>query len=616
MINGLMLPNGKPAQISRSINEKMRTLDKEGPGVYIERVNGTDWDVRESMMYLFNQTATDETFKELAKTLKPTEVYELLNTGATRVEFPELKADGSLDSKEAYLTVDVADDTVSKSLFELTSTSGALSSMYSVIIENETVRNEVVSTATLLSLSCINNKYNDVVCITNFHTSLVYYWLSKHVNFNSLGQSLNHIGFTKKSKLLQVEPGVSFEEFLLNFFSKKEQIAIMKYMADFYKYNHVYSMMEHCEELTKLALAKVQTSGSQKSTHELMLSSLKNPKTTPVDIWNFLDNRRINMYAAVSTVINPVLVVLHTPFNWKPVLSYECITLIKKGKIDTARYKQIRLLARYIAITNKFGEVERAYLVLVNSQKNVKETLERNKRDNAELQKQQENIQKKYTELRSKLKESDKKAKRALRELEHERSKNVKKNNGEHEVPIEDFNRLKQENEQLKHRVTSANESVLSLERKVAQKDKEISKINTKLQDESKKYNELLAKYNRSEEMASQMDVAREFNGIPMECFINTIKDTRIALIGGDMMHTRIKEYGLDNIRLYKAGHRGICWEELSDIDLIVIATAYIDHATVGGVVKLARAHSVPMLNFNNKNVDILIYSLFKELHK
>lgn len=186
----------------------------------------------------------------------------------------------------------------------------------------------------------------------------------------------------------------------------------------------------------------------------------------------------------------------------------------------------------------------------------------------------------------------------------------------EHEIKREEHERLKNELNKCSESLDKVKEDNLALNRSISKKDKEIDEAHQKMDKLETEYLELLEKYDREHKLNSQLSIDRQFSSIPMACFVNAIKDKNIVIIGGDHIHSRLRDYGLNNARFYKAGCRELSNEDIINTDMIVIVTPYVDHASIEVVTRAARNHGLKLLNFNNKNADMLICKVFEELNK
>ena len=120
----------------------------------------------------------------------------------------------------------------------------------------------------------------------------------------------------------------------------------------------------------------------------------------------------------------------------------------------------------------------------------------------------------------------------------------------------------------------------------------------------------------KKEKMISQeLSIHRSFSEIPIECFVNAITDKNIVLIGGNMMYEALNGYGFKNLRFKPAQSRDTTYQDISDTDLVIISTAYSDHATTETATGIIRKHNIPFMYFNNKSAEMLVHEIFKKFY-
>lgn len=184
-------------------------------------------------------------------------------------------------------------------------------------------------------------------------------------------------------------------------------------------------------------------------------------------------------------------------------------------------------------------------------------------------------------------------------------------------VSVDEVEQLRLQLSKKEAELSSKSNIISDLNRTIQKRDREIEALQKKVDDGEERIKSVSMKYAAEKDRANDLAINCSKNEVPIYSYINSIKKYHIALIGGDMLFSRvINDYGLDNIRTYKAGYRNISYEDLSDMDLVVIATAFLDHSTEDGAMNACRKHKIRCLKFNNKNVDMLIYSIFSELYK
>ena len=119
----------------------------------------------------------------------------------------------------------------------------------------------------------------------------------------------------------------------------------------------------------------------------------------------------------------------------------------------------------------------------------------------------------------------------------------------------------------------------------------------------------------REKELTSELQTHRAFNMIPIECFVDAIKDVKVMVLGGNYMFDSIRKYGLDNIKLKEAGCKNISLKDVSNMDLVLIVTQYVDHSSIEGLESALQSVDVPMVRMNTTNTEQMILNIFKFKH-
>ena len=113
------------------------------------------------------------------------------------------------------------------------------------------------------------------------------------------------------------------------------------------------------------------------------------------------------------------------------------------------------------------------------------------------------------------------------------------------------------------------------------------------------------------EELSSKDNDVNITADIPIDCLVNAIKNKKIAVFGGNMMHAELAKLGLKNLRLYEAQDRGIQSRDMQSQDVLVVVTTYMSHAQMPIIKDAAKHYDIPIINFNYKNVYLLVRELF-----
>lgn len=108
-----------------------------------------------------------------------------------------------------------------------------------------------------------------------------------------------------------------------------------------------------------------------------------------------------------------------------------------------------------------------------------------------------------------------------------------------------------------------------------------------------------------------QSEINSYISDLGVQPFINLIKDKKVIVCGGDMVFSRLRSYGLDNIKTYGASKKTYSRQDVIGYDLVVICTSYAAHSGVYGISNICKSNNIPLLFVANKNPDILIYKIF-----
>ncbi len=224
--------------------------------------------------------------------------------------------------------------------------------------------------------------------------------------------------------------------------------------------------------------------------------------------------------------------------------------------------------------------------------------LQKNKNHIRELNKKISEQREKSNKLCNKIRTLEGKVK----ELEDSGVENIipyKRMIEENEKTIENFknklSELERENESKDRQILSLEDTNRNVYEQVEILEDEVELLNKRLGNTENNY--------------SEDDV------IEIGSIINAIRDKRIVLIGGDKIHSRMKNLGFTNIRLVCADNRTINNNDLKYADVIVIMTAHVKHSTMANPKGTANTQGIPLLYYNFSNVDRLCKEIFSYLY-
>lgn len=222
-------------------------------------------------------------------------------------------------------------------------------------------------------------------------------------------------------------------------------------------------------------------------------------------------------------------------------------------------------------------------------------------------------LTKKAEKLRSERRELGKKAKSLDKDIKTLKTRNEQLDKlPEIQEAHREAEKLRAERDKLKQTVESLSDELITLRRQSASITKEISSKDSEIKALNDSNSDLSEKLEAAQSKMEQSEISKYLADIEIEAFINAIKERRIILVGGDMLFDRIRSYGLDNIKMYDAGFCKFTSLDLVKCELVVICTVYVSHKSTYSITNLAKSSGTPIMHFNNKNVDMLIYRLFE----
>lgn len=224
----------------------------------------------------------------------------------------------------------------------------------------------------------------------------------------------------------------------------------------------------------------------------------------------------------------------------------------------------------------------------------------------------------KYKELsktyKSKLKQAEKEIDELKKRLITQKSKNDKqvayieslKSQG-----ITNIKPYKDEIGQLREQLKARDEELVSSKRTQNRLNQTYQELKTAYSIKSEQCDSLTGQIEELNSKLSSALIANQGNNIPLECYIKAIRNKKIALFGGNMMHSELKNLGFRNLKLFEASNRNMSFSDLAHQDLIVVVTGYMSHSTMQIPKGASDRYNVPIYYFNNKNIQMLIQELF-----
>lgn len=464
--------------------------------------------------------------------------------------------------------------------------------------------------------------------ICNIHCATLYWWMhNADSKFRKTKvTSFNFTNEVKEFKAVHIEPGVTLRQFLdATFGSTKNGEIAYNYLLDATKHGVGVAMFNHFGKL--LSVVDKQTK-VEDSMANFLYDYFDSSYDDISDAYNqyqyeFLRNKKHRRKHVVSAVLLSSILDGITKSGYLVASSsgdaipiYEYFNL--KTKDLTKQYNKVKIYALdEYGKNSAINTMLTLFMCVAELNKSVESDHDRRTREIEHLTSQVEALKTKHSDMRKNFKE----VKKSNDELQVNNKKLQSQLNGykqleEEGVTVKVIEGLRKEIEDKHNEIEKINGKNIELGRTVRRLENEIKAVEEKLDKQENEYLELLDKYDREKELSNKLSLSRAFSEIPTECFVNSIKDKRIVLIGGDMMFPKLQKMNFNNLKCIGAGSRNITTEDVIHADLIVIITAFVDHSTIASAVNAARTNKIKVLNFNNKNVDLLVLEIFKELNK
>lgn len=172
---------------------------------------------------------------------------------------------------------------------------------------------------------------------------------------------------------------------------------------------------------------------------------------------------------------------------------------------------------------------------------------------------------------------------------------------------------FEEEIHRLREELKRAKETAISLERANGRLKKEKNELNDKVRSLSVQASEASEKLKEVKRAAAENQASKE--AVPIEAFVEAIKDKKITLVGGDTMHTHIQALGLNNVKFIKISNHSTPDSDIANSDLVVIITSFVSHVTSTKPKNVAIRYNIPLLYYNSTNVTGLVQEMFAALY-
>lgn len=455
------------------------------------------------------------------------------------------------------------------------------------------------------------------------HVLAVYYWASKNSAFSKFKANVNNKVFEKSRKNMSVSKDESFDNFVYRNvktkFSADLALSLLINNENYFcPHESYYSNIGKLLESVRL---QVETSSSAKECYELLYNSYKEGnQLLPKSIIRLMGTDNAESYAYASLTVS-----LHIP-KFVTILNYyvgllwvyrEYYDIGNKDVLDEDTMLKleddIKLFSSSINDDSFFFTSKLITLMLPS----LMDSLNNQTSDNQSLREDAKDKDKKLTDIKADIRTSEKERKKLEvkvecleNELAHIKSKvelHSKIESIEKQQSIID--RLSTENIKNRDIITDQSRKIRSLQREKEDLKKSINRINTTVQT-------LNENISRLEDTNTKLSSMSSESSVEFSAYINAIIDKRITIIGARKLHSRMESYGLKNLRLYEEECKNIQLNDIINQDIVVVMTSFIDHSSIAKVGKMCKQYNIKLLNYNNANIDSLIYSIFSEIYR
>ncbi len=575
-----------------------------------------------SMIYILSKLSTEDTCMTLVKKIGLPEIKSI-----SEWIIEDLKPKGK--GKNTYVKKD-ADRLTNGNIEAYTQVALGDNSKYVYFYRNiKEIFNSkagyagsILAEVAAVAYFAVNSPLNQILINPfSLHCIAIYYW-----SFEKLGMAKFGTSITKAYPFRsRYKPGLNFNEFLNSIIKDKRVYnTAIKYYSNLLDNDiSTFAYYNLMEEFIESARIQVKSDEEIYSFFDEIKTNIKdgNRWNSASALLSLTGKKSITKYTYIAMTAGAIIPKLFMLYSYESVVLYvlkQYYDLDNKNIVSKSNMDLIKLIAEEhsnnLNSSNNSNRIE----VIYNSIPKVLRELNRMEEEQSRLKEKIDSQNTKIDNLRASLKDSTKTVKQLKDEKSDLEALNKKLDTQvKYDIKPEDVKELKSRVDRSKETIEKLQAELNNLERQLSKKDKEVESLKAKLDKAETDYLELVEEHDRIKEINNRLNKHREFSEIEIKCFVNAIRRYKIALIGGDMMYDKLRNvYQLTNIAYHKAGCRDIKPEDLVNKDLVVMATAFLDHASTDLVARASRMSNIPVIRYNNKNVDMLIYTLFSELYK
>lgn len=183
-------------------------------------------------------------------------------------------------------------------------------------------------------------------------------------------------------------------------------------------------------------------------------------------------------------------------------------------------------------------------------------------------------------------------------------------------LSIKEIEAMRDKIKSLEESLDKSNDLHDTKNRQLNKKDRKVGELEDRIKTLEQKNVELQEKYDKAIEDNKSKEILNKYNNIPIECFVNAIRNKNIVIIGGDNVFSKLSEYKFDSLKTITSSVNSIKTEELLGADIIVLMVKFMSNTTYYSALGIAKVNNIKTIQCNNTNTDIIIYSIFEALNK
>lgn len=499
--------------------------------------------------------------------------------------------------------------------------------LFKALISNEEELGvEIIAEALTIAFMVVNGSIDEELHCSILHQAcaIVYWWAYNNgyyeVYFRHIKVSSKKYEFKIKKPKADV---VSLEDFVDSLYVTPEA---KKLSLQFIENDDavIYFLYTHSDDYVEAVLKQCKNPNNNVISsvlNDLINSRLNDKFFSDRAITEFIDRRKLHKYAAFLIACSNYIPWEYSDIEPDNLLLYmEYITWehpTGRG-VSLDKRKRLKLVLQCFSQLARYQTYAQFVGTFYNSLPVFIKRLEQEITDKQQAEGKAEQLKIRSDNFKGQYKQFEQANKKLRSEIQQLKSEiHTLEGKTVSDMSKDDVEKLRKEHKASQDELEDLNRQLNEAQRTIIKLQTKIDKLTGSMDELETEALKAMEERDRLQSLNSELAVHRVFNSIPIKCFVNAIKGYSIHLIGGDMMHSKLLEYGLTNITYSKSGCKDLGRSDVINKDLVVVATAYVDHSTVEFLPKQIRLNpNIRVLKYNNKNADGLVYEMFKCLYQ